>query len=475
MSSSCTPPGSGQQPGFSARRWWLLAGVLLVLDLVKHGLLLALGQEQPWGDSTVYWRMGTAVANGDVWLTSIRVAYRTPGYPWYLGICQAVCGDYGLWTAILGQHLACVGASVLTAAIVWQLTRSPSLTLLGWALQVLTTARPLYANWLLTEPLATFLLTLTLWCLVRALLTRRWEWLPAGGLALGVGLLVRPSLIAVFPALIVCGVWLGYHAAQVRERWWCVLAGPAVVVLLLLPWSLRNWTLFDRLSPCVFTGRELWTAQFSPWPGGALEIPVADFPILQEMQDRGVNLRHQWTVSHLLTAGGVSDAAADRLMEQVAREAMRRQPFQALFRTGVRCLTFWYCWEWETDTSPAAEQAVAADMYAGQFRWSSAPVRRTLQPVLAWTPERWRMASNLWQLACFACWLRCLWLSRTRQAAVVVGLTLLTATLLTAALEIPLYRYRCPYEPLLIVMVAAACCRPSIPTDPAGKPTRLTG
>lgn len=434
--------------------------------MLKLGLLLACGQWQPWGDSGAYWALSTQALQGDWWLAQNPVAYRTPGYPWFLAVCRLLFGSYGLLAAVVGQQLCVIGTSLLTVHAVYLLTKSTRAAFLTWGICLLSTARPLYANWLLTEASATLCLMATVYCLLQAMLTERRQWLLCAGAVLGIGMLLRPALIVGVPLLLLTGYWLSRALPNSpRDRLLLLLGGPLVLLAVLTPWCLRNQRLFDRFTLCMFTGRELWTAHFSPWPGGELDLPAG--PDLVALQQRvavdRIDWRHQWTVSNLLRDSGLNDAETDHLMEQIATQAIVRQPRQAVSRTLARCGTFWYCWEWETDLQGPDDSFEAH--YPGQRRFMIPAVRDAVTTVLQWTPERWRVTSVVWSLLTWVGVVRLLSGRTSYRFGVWLGLLLATTTLLTAVLEIPLYRYRSVLEPfMLLAIVVPGSLRPDLPT-----------
>lgn len=432
--------------------------LIVLVDLLKHAALIAAGQLQPWGDSTVYWRMAGDVAAGDWWLTNHPVAYRTPGYPWLVGLIRSGAGEYALFSTVVLQH-ACVWlTTLLTVASTWRVSQSVRATILAWVVCAFSTARPLYANWLLTESLATLFCMLACWLFLLAYGCGCWKRLAFAGFVLGCGVLVRPALLAVVPAVVVLGMWI---AARYSRAWFrrglVGLAAPVILGLTLLPWCIRNSLLFDRFSLVVFTGRELWTASFSPWPGAHLPYPAgpeAD-ELLAQLGRTEIDWRHHWSVSRVLARRGWNDAEIDLAMERVARQAIAERPLTAAVCMLARCGTFWYCWEWPTDLTREPADIEARRVYADQFRWHSPGWQARVIMFLKWSPERHRIASLVMVLLSWTGLVRLLLREQTRPAAVFIGLILVTTTLLTATLEIPLYRYRCGLEPLLIIAAAA--------------------
>jgi len=433
--------------------------VLLGLELLKHAGLLSLGLAQPWGDSPLYWRLAGDAATGDVWLVEAALAFRTPGYPWWLAIWRSLCGPAALVVAVLSQHLMVLLTSVLTAALTARVTRSTAWGLGARALCALSTARPLYANWVLTETLATALLVLAAWCLVGACDRGRLRCLLLAGLCLGLGALVRPSMLAAAPALISAGWFVAHRQPGPWSRRLLVLsAGPLVLVACLLPWCVRNAVLFDRFTLTVFTGRELWTAHFSPWPGGELAIPVdgAGAELRARIGEADIDLRHNTSVSNVLKQSGLNDAETDALMERVAWQAMAAEPGRAAFRTLARCATFWYVKDWEIDLVHDTPSTDGRGFDAAQRRWIASPWQSVVVSGLRWTPERWFPAMWAWSVATWIGIGVLLGDRDRRPAGWVFALVLGTTTVLTAALEIPLYRYRCMLEPLMIAAAVVA-------------------
>jgi hypothetical protein len=423
---------------------------LIGFEILKHAALLSVGLAQPWGDSGPYWQFAQDAASGDLWLLASQQAFRTPGYPWFLAVIIRACGPYALLAAVLLQHGLVLLTSWMTATLAKRVTGSKRMALLAWGLCAISTARPLYANWLLTETLATALLTATMLSLVRGLDEPKPWRLIVAGLWLGMGVLVRPSLLAAAPALVLGGWFLGRDR---RQRCLFAFVGPVVMGLCVLPWCGRNAQQFDRFAMTVFTGRELWTAHFSPWPGGELDIPVdgAGDELRTRIGDAAIDWRHNWSVAGALRHSGLDDAETDALMERVAWQAIRAAPGQAIYRTIARCATFWYVKDWEIDLIHDVPSRGRLDFDPEQRRWMRSPLQGTVVTALRYTPERWFPAMWLWSAATG---FGVMWLV-TRQDRCRVGIllaaVLVTTTVLTAALEVPLYRYRCVLEPLMIV------------------------
>lgn len=431
-------------------RWrWVLSG-LVCLDLLKLvGLLLA-GQNQPWGDSPTYWDLGGEAARGDWWLTTSALASRTPGYPWFLALCRLMFQDHALLAVVCLQHGSVLMTSLATVWLIWQVSRKQGLTLLaaGWC--VLSTARPQYANWILTESLATCALTLFALALWHAQELRRlWGWIVAG-IVLGLGIQIRPALLAAIPTLLIASIWEFRRSERTAPNALRAFVGILLVLVIMIPWCLRNWLLFDRFALTIFTGRQLWKAAFDPWPGGGLPLPQ-DGPaavLRSRIQTSAVDFRHNWSVATALSHSGLADHELDLLMEQVAWQAITRNPGQALERWGIRCMTFWYVREWEP---PEAKSPGPQDPFHDQRQLALPHWQPRLEKLLRYTPERYFPAIWLWSGMTWLGTMSLLFHPEQRRWGVMLTVLFGSTTLLTAALEVPVYRYRAILEPLMIV------------------------
>lgn len=195
---------------------------------------------------------------------------RLPGYPLFLAYVAAPRAPIGL-----GQHLFLavpwnvwldLGSALLVALIVAQL----GLPLAGGALALLAVMLCPILVFLscygLTESLATFLATLQLYLVVRAL--RR----PQAGLAVaiaagvvtGLAQLVRIDAVAMLP---VCLLALGLGAAPLRTRVKRVAAFALAALVVFAPWPVRNLRQFGQ--PHLF-GTTWLRQDGTPMPLGML-------------------------------------------------------------------------------------------------------------------------------------------------------------------------------------------------------------
>lgn len=439
-------------PRAAARRPTGVLALLAVLELVRQVVLLFAAGAQPWDDSAGYWRMAGLVAQGDVWLLHEETASRTPGYPWLLGFVRWMEGSNALAVIIVIQHLLVWLTSRLTVDLTWKLSQSPRAAIVAAILCLASTARPLFANWVLTEVAATFCVMLAAWALVNRggqVSTGR---LLFAGCVLGIAVLVRPASLAFAPALMVVAL-LPRDGQLFRRRLAMSLLVVLAIILPLMPWVIRNRVQHDRWMLIAFTGRELWTVAFSPWPGAglALEDSSSADALLDRVGDLPENWRNNAAMTRSLRNSGLDDIATDDLMVRVARDALLRHPGRAVGTFAARCATFWYCWDWETELRENRLSPVQREAWLGQRMWSYPPCTEAVMAVLRMTPERFRVTSVLAMLMVWVGIVRMIGCAETRGVGIVIVVALAGLTLLTAGLEIPNYRYRSVAEPLLIV------------------------
>jgi hypothetical protein len=436
--------------GYSFR---LGLALCFVLDLAKHAVLMLAGPVQPWGDSALYWNLGADAAGGDFWLVGSQIAYRTPVYPWFLGLCQFLFGRGSLLGVVVIQHGLELATSMLVAAIVWNRTRSPKSTLAAYGWCVALTARCLFANTILTETLAVFLATLFLWLVIAPRRGRRSRRrLTGAAICLGVAMLERPAAVAFLPALIWAAIAEPNPGFGLRIR--RAALGLTLAAAVIAPWCVRNAVVWGRFSLTVFLGRELWTATFSPWPGAGLDVPKTGpgGDLRDRLAGQEIDLAHNWSVGPALARQGLNDVELDERMQTVAVQAIAEHPWQATTRTLARCVSFWYVKDWDAPDADAKSQTP----WRNQIQWSNEARREWLLEALRWTPERFFPVMWLWSGITFAGLAMLLWLPAWRRQGILLGALLLGPTALTAALEIPNYRYRCIVEPITIVTAIAA-------------------
>lgn len=247
-------PRAAQPGGPRRARGGILAVVLLALA-VRVVVIAADTGYVPMHDAWDYDNHARWIAAGDGYPPSYTAvgggpsALRAPGYPYFLGAAYAVSGDSITFGRLLN---AALGA--LIVFLVYLIAKRIWGRRVGLVAALLTAIFPplvLLSRDLLSESL---FISLELAAVLLVLEFRRsrvlW-WAAAAGAACGLAILTRnPGPALAIPVLL--GVW------TIRPRWSWRAAAPiglalACMVLLVIPWTIRNAVELDRLVP-VTTG-----------------------------------------------------------------------------------------------------------------------------------------------------------------------------------------------------------------------------
>ena len=463
---------------------WLLVALLIV----KVIGVIARGPSPLVLDAGEYWALGERVAGGDVLLMGEAIAYRTPGYPWLVGAVQAVFPQ-PLFVLVCLQGVLWLGTIGWTALIARDLSERPQAVAMVLAAAVLMVSSVTYTATVLTETLFTFLLMAHLWSVeryARAPSVVGGVWV---GLTLGLTILTRPvaMLLWVADAIYLSGRWcLARRAAPEKPPWRRRLAGVAVAVVVAVacvsPWLARNRALFGRAMLTEFVGRNVWIVTFQDGSGAGLGWPQSDAgdrlarqldgPVWDGMIADG-SWRHTWTVSRALTAAGLDDPTADRLMKQVAVDAIAEAPVVFARKAGRRWVNFWRTRATDlppqaADLSPRQRAAMAAkwgeDPFAGREVWGVkvAPIDTALR--VRWS--NWLTGNTLLMFVTVAAVMLLLGYRDSRAAGLWLAAILGYFSGITAALEIPDYRYRLIVEPIVLVAIVAAAAPILFSPDP---------
>jgi hypothetical protein len=439
------------EPSSRIPRTALVAAIALLL--IEAAKLVAFHQAGPMPrafDAAFYWQLGTQVAAGDVWMTTDAVAHRTPGYPWFLGLMQAVCGTRAWWAIVAVQYAAVWGTTALTGWWAYRLTGRPWLGVAAIAVCVASAARAGFASTLLTESLFTLELTATGYLLCRSETFTCRRSILALAVIWTLMSLLRPVAIALGPAWLIA--WWRNHPSAAAKRWSAGLLTVLVLAVGLGPWIVRNVVVWHRPTLTVCLGRELWVTTLGPGQPEPPDLPATPeaHELVRRVSPDGTFTawRNNWAVSHALTASGLSDVEADDLMGRVARQAMAVNPLRAGQRAVWRAIDFWRA----TYLRAMADNDDAAGLADEQQTWGVPACQQFRRGWLDRASESRLLVVELTSLLALV-GLVGLWLSpATLRFAALSTALIAGVALLTVAVEFPAYRYRMVLEPVLIVV-----------------------
>jgi 4-amino-4-deoxy-L-arabinose transferase-like glycosyltransferase len=437
--------------------------VLVLVATVLRGAMLYRAPIFATGDSEGYLAPGYALATGVGFDVSSK---RTPAYPALIAFAIAGGGE-DLRSLLFAQHALGVGTAALTFALGW-LCFQPArigriVGLVGGLLVALNGALVLAEHSLLTEALFVPLITATLVALVAAMGSRRLWWFGLAGLLLGAATLTRPVaqvLVPLIPigALLVMSSW---RRAAVQSA-----VGLAAFGLMLVPWMAKSAADHDTAS--VGSLGQSLVGRTARHDRGAFTyfdpaLHASEPParltarkILQQAADSGSSGKAINT--RLRRELGISAAEADRLMRDLAIEAILRRPDYYVQGTLQRFVRM-------ADGSVERLRDARNTADTARQRWEDEPTRHLLVPA---TPAEDRAADtaslliSIWQpgyagvvvplLALLGTILGVV--RREWRPAIVLGLASFALLFLSAALVGNVSRYRYPVDPAMAVLAA---------------------
>lgn len=243
---------------------WILFCVALILRLVVAGQLVSTNSERFYLDnepSRIAWAMVSGHGFSSPWPnTPLQpTAQQPPLYPWLLASVFRVVGAYSktsLWIVLALNSIF----SALTAVMIVEVGGEHLGRLAGlvggwlwccWIYEIVVPDRVWESS------LSALLLLLGLWLLRKIAATDQSSPWIAFGVIAGLSALSNTTLLGIF----VCfWLWLWMNRAKRNplfiRRW---VTSVAVCIVLLLPWTVRNYVTFGRLIPIRDNlGLELW-------------------------------------------------------------------------------------------------------------------------------------------------------------------------------------------------------------------------
>ena len=280
-----------------------------------------------FGDSDVYWALGSRLAAGETYDYGSHRAIRTPGYPFFLATIIALCGE-GVFAVRIAQalvgSLVCVPVYYLGCR--WFGGRAG---LLGALLSAVDPYLILCCGLVVTETLFSALLILVV--LTLAALGREVRWgrsSLAGGLS-GLAILVRPSFLFLIPAGWLICAW----RFRRRKTWMANLSiALAVSVLVLVPWWV--WTYY-RTGAVVLTTTKVGASLYDGL--GPQATGASDMRFLSEG-------RPDWGEMAWDTYWNFTERENDAYWGRQARHWAFSHPGHVVRLAGVKFLKFWSPW-----------------------------------------------------------------------------------------------------------------------------------
>lgn len=298
--------------------WWLAVLALtlragwIVFRWSSHGAAF----EYP--DEELHWQLAThLVRDGTLISDDGRLAARMPLYPLLLAPWAAL-GPMG----VLGARLAQAVLGAATVVVAARLARTAAGARAALVAGLLVACDPFgifFCNLILTETLFTFLTVALTACVGTVIARPADQWRAWIGIAVvgALAVLTRPSAAGWLPLLWLLVLALGRE----RHRWLPRLAlCPSVLVLLLLPWGLRNKAVLgDYAWLSTNGGATLYDAQGPQADGRSNQAFLQQMPELQAL----------------------GEIERDQALRRLALDQMWADPGRVLRLAGVKLLRTW--------------------------------------------------------------------------------------------------------------------------------------
>ena len=210
---------------------------------------------------TIGWNL--ASGNGFSLEAGVPTPVRGPVYPFFLSLIYLIFGHnylvVRLAQAVIGALIClvmyCIGREIFDEGV-------------GRVTSMVVALYPVligYTGLLLTEVLFTFLLSVVVLFLVRAVRNGSSKFYGISGVLLGIATLCRSTMI-LFPFFLLIALWIIYKSnfrAIVHFSIFLIM-----MIIVITPWTIRNYYQFHTFLPVeTGGGQTLWVGTYLPWSG----------------------------------------------------------------------------------------------------------------------------------------------------------------------------------------------------------------
>ena len=226
-------------------------------------------------DAFDYSAIAQSLATGSGFsLSGVPTAFRTPGYPFFLAALYATFG-FSPIPVLLVQALI----DTLSCFLVFLIGRklfSLRVALFALCFMSVMPGIVLYVPQLMTETLSLFLGLLFTWHMVSGPEVPSRSRNVVGGIIIGIGVLVRPTLLVLPIAVAAARFWNGWTKRRALDSLFTSLVISLIVVA---PWVARNYSEFGRLTLTSNIGLNFWIGAHTG-AGGGFSYPKGIDPFM---------------------------------------------------------------------------------------------------------------------------------------------------------------------------------------------------
>ena len=169
-----------------------------------------------------------------------------PGYPFILAFFMNI---FGKLSGIVAVRLFQGVLQTISLYLIYKICKelfNEKVALIAIVIDTLYIPEAVSTVLILTETVFKFLLILLIYITIKALKTKSMKYYFAGGVVWALSVMVRPT-IALFP-VVVFTMWLVYHYS-IREMIVRTSLVLGIFFLIMFPWWIRNYNVFDRVIP----------------------------------------------------------------------------------------------------------------------------------------------------------------------------------------------------------------------------------
>jgi 4-amino-4-deoxy-L-arabinose transferase-like glycosyltransferase len=221
-----------------------LAAVLVVPRVLLIWNSFAAPERSLLTDSGGYLQLADSIRlEGRFHASEHEEGLRTPGYPAFIALVQAVFGEQ-VGFVILVQVLL----TLLTAWLILRIARTLGGERAGMAAAWMYALCPNVLFWaatIMTETLFAFWLALALALVTEGTVRKSWGWSAAGGFALGTAVLTRPIGLYLVPLWGIGALLAGWRMLTGHRRWACAACVLLAAIVPVLAWQTRNLLVHD--------------------------------------------------------------------------------------------------------------------------------------------------------------------------------------------------------------------------------------
>ena len=454
-----------------------------VIAVLARTLLFIFGAGQaPFKDDTaLYWVESREIALGHrpaemAWdncdtLPAARFllpsvpSWRAPLFHIWLALHHLVAGPWALYSIVAANHLLLLAATVMTCLTVFVLTRSYGAVTVVLLIDCLGVTKYVFATYVLSEPLASALLSASLLSSVISLKSHRYIPLAVTGCLFGLLTLTRTVFLGCPAALAIALYYprpLALDSSKRNSTLTRVTILAAFYLMTVSPWLLRNQAIYGKPFLTTHGGIQLYQSAFTesrlPFPNSPSAAAIAKHFDLESPEARKAFL-----VAGTLNCDSHDPVKTSQLMQAVALEAVRAN-FVTVARDSVRRAA-------RISVTNASDFGnywkIVPEAVEGRAPYSDLGQRAVYSPVIAYVTDRFiRYGWYGWLHSPAACWIAAgvvmislvLLATDTRNRSIAILMWGMCIQLfgVMGCLAVPLERYRTVLEPLFLLSVAVA-------------------